>query len=100
MPKFYRYILRLALIATIASLVWHGIAALGTRFGLWDLGFGLGTMSREWAPSVFYIAIGLGLLTLVLSLLLKPRSISGLIIGALAISLPYGVKLQTDKAWS
>jgi len=100
MTQLRSNLLRLTLVVLVIALAWHGIAGLGTRFGLWDLGFGLGTMSREWAPYVFYSAMGLGALTIVLNLVIQPRGVIAILIGVLAIALPYAVKTETDSVWA
>ena len=100
MARLKATILWLTLIAVTASVLWHGIAGLGTRLGLWSLGFGLGTMSREWAPYVFYASMILGALTIILALVNPPRRITAVIVGLLAIVLPFTIKTQTDSIWA
>jgi uncharacterized protein (DUF1499 family) len=100
MSQLKSTVLILALIALATSVLWHGIAGLGVRFGFWGIRFGLGTMSREWAPNVFYMTMGLGALALALNFFIQPRRIAGFIIGVLAITVPLAAKVQTDKTWA
>jgi len=100
MTQLKSNLLRLTVVVLVIATAWHGIAGLGTRFGLWDLGFGLGTMSREWAPYVFYGAMALGALTTLLNVLVPPRGAIAIVIGALAIAVPFAVKSQTDSVWA
>ncbi|KPP83248.1 MAG: protein of unknown function DUF1499 [Oceanicaulis sp. HLUCCA04] len=44
---------------------WFAAAGLGSRFGLWDWRFGLGTMTREIGPNLLFAALGLGVLALI-----------------------------------
>lgn len=56
----------LAALAAIIAPLWFAAAGLGSRFGLWDWRFGLGTMTREIGPNLLFAAVGLGVLALVL----------------------------------
>lgn len=100
MTKFQTPILILALLALLVVPIWPGFAGLGVRFDLWSIGFGLGTLTREWWTWVRYICIGLGALTLLLTLLGSRRRITGLVIGALAIAVPIAAKVQSDRVWA
>lgn len=59
-------IIWLAALAAIAAPLWFAAAGLGSRFGLWDWRFGLGTMTREIGPNLLFAAVGLGVLALIL----------------------------------
>ncbi|SIO20293.1 Uncharacterized conserved protein, DUF1499 family [Parasphingorhabdus marina DSM 22363] len=97
MLKFRTAVLALALVAAIIVVVWPGLAGLGSRFGFWDFGFGLGTMTREWWPVIWYVSGGLGLLALILSLVLNPRKLAGLAVAVIAIGAPIAAKMQYDN---
>ncbi|WP_429911459.1 DUF1499 domain-containing protein [Glycocaulis sp.] len=56
----------LAALAAIIAPLWFAAAGLGSRIGLWDWRFGLGTMTREIGPNLLFAAVGLGALALVL----------------------------------
>lgn len=56
----------LAALAAILTPLWYAAAGLGSRVGLWDWRFGLGTMTREVGTHLLFAAIGLGALALVL----------------------------------
>lgn len=53
------------LLALVAPL-WFAAAGLGSRFGLWDWRFGLGTMTREIGPNFLFAAVGVGVIALLL----------------------------------
>ena len=105
----------IALGLAIFSVVWFAAAALGTKFGLWDWTFGLGTMTMSLGPIVAIGAVGVAVIALILSLIKAPRKrpfilsfaavlIAGgmlgrlLAIGAGAAALPPIHDVQTD--WS
>ena len=62
-----------ALGLAIFSVVWFAAAALGTKFGLWSWVFGLGTMTVRLGPIVAIGAVGVAVVSLVLSLIKSPR---------------------------
>lgn len=97
MLKFRTTVLALALVAAIAVVIWPGVAGLGSRFGMWDFGFGLGTMTREWWPVIWYLSGGLGLLVLILSLVISPRKLAGIAVAIIAIGAPIAAKMQYDN---
>ncbi len=97
MLKFRTMVLALAIIAALAVALWPGLAGLGSRFGFWDFGFGLGTMTREWWPFLWYLSGGLGLLALILSLVMSPRRLAGLAVAIMAIGIPVAAKMQYDN---
>ena len=61
------------------------LAGLGAKAGVWSWGFGLGTMTAQWARWLAMLAIGLGVVSLLLGLFLAPRSKRAIIGGALAV---------------
>lgn len=104
-----------ALALSIFSVLWFALAALGSKYGLWSWGFGLGTMTRSLGPFVGLGALGLAAVSLILALLWAPRkkptilSLAALLIsggmvgrlaamGAQAAGLPPIHDVQTD--WS
>lgn len=56
----------LTALAAILAPLWFAAAGLGSRFGLWDWRFGLGTMTREIGPNLLFAAVGLGVVALIL----------------------------------
>lgn len=62
-----------ALGVAIFSVLWFTAAALGTKFGLWNWQFGLGTMTMKLGPFVGFGAVGLAVISLVVSLIKSPR---------------------------
>jgi len=61
-------------------------AALGTRFGLWDVRFGFGTLVREYGPKLMILTLVIGLVAFILALLVKPRK--GWLLALLAMAVP------------
>lgn len=84
--RFRRWILRLTLALSILAPLTFIFAGLGSRFGLWSWQFGLGTLTREVGPLLLIITLVLGLISLLLAFLIKPRK--GLIVGLAAILIP------------
>ncbi len=104
-----------ALIAALVLPIWFVAAALGTKYGLWTYGFGLGKMTIAWGPLII-IAVGiLGVVSLIMGVVKAPRiaptilSIVALVIvflvfgrlghlGNVAKTLPPIHDVQTDWA--
>ncbi|MEM8918164.1 MAG: DUF1499 domain-containing protein [Pseudomonadota bacterium] len=97
MLKFRTMVLALAIIAALTVVLWPGLAGLGSRFGFWEFGFGLGTMTREWWPFLWYLSGGLGLLALILCLVISPRRLAGVVAAIVAIGIPVAAKMQYDN---
>jgi uncharacterized protein (DUF1499 family) len=59
---------------TLSLLVpaYFALAALGTRFALWDYKFGLGVLTFKFGPQVLMGAAGLGALALIVALIASP----------------------------
>jgi len=68
---FRHLVISLAAIVAIITPLWFAIAGLGTRFGLWEYGFGLSTMTFSWGPNLLFAAVGLGGLALVLAIIYR-----------------------------
>ncbi len=81
-----RWLLKILLGLIILAPLWFMIAALGYKWGWWDLGFSFGTMTRNIGPKLLMGTAFLGLLGLILSLAIKPRK--GLVVSLLAILVP------------
>jgi uncharacterized protein (DUF1499 family) len=64
-------VIGLAGFVAVITPAWFAIAGLGTRFGLWDYGFGLSTMTFSWGPNLLFAAVGLGGLALVLAVIYR-----------------------------
>jgi len=75
--------LKIALGLTVACPLWFAIAALGTKFGLWSFGFGLGKMTFAWGPMLLMLTIGVSLVALVIQLIKAPRR--GVILALVAL---------------
>jgi uncharacterized protein (DUF1499 family) len=90
-------LVRGALLFSLLIPAFFAYAALGSRFGLHDWRFGLGTLMRNVGPILLMAGVGLGLVALGLSLLIKPRR--GAIAALIAILIPglglgYAVHIQ------
>lgn len=75
--------LKIALGLTVACPLWFAIAALGTKFGLWSYGFGLGKMTFQWGPLLLMAATGVGVIALIIQLIKAPRR--GVILALIAV---------------
>lgn len=104
-----------ALLAAIGAVVWFGVAALGTRAGLWSWQTGLETLTLQFGPPLVWAVIGLSVAAGIAALAKAPRKrpfmmamaallVSGLTMGRLAAHegqmdrLPPLHDIQTD--WS
>ena len=104
-----------ALLAAIGAVVWFGVAALGTRAGLWGWQTGLETLTLKIGPPLVWAVIGLSIAAGLAALAKAPRKrpfmmamagllVSGLTMGRLAAHegqmdrLPPLHDIQTD--WS
>ena len=111
--KFGRILVRGGLASAIFSIFWFIVAAVGTKLGLWEYGFGLMIMTFSWGRNLVMVSVGLSILGILLCLFAAPRTqpvilglvgvlISGLIIGRLigfgqeAMRLPPIHDIQTD----
>lgn len=79
---------KLALALSAFLPVYFMIAALGTKFGIWDYKIGLGLLVFQAGMWVLGIVALAGLVSLILSLLHKPRSKGALAIATVALGLP------------
>lgn len=112
MSSLQKNALWVALVAVIAGPLWLAVAALGSKFGVWSFGFGLGKMTFQWSKYVLFAAVGICAIALILQLIKAPRrgSIFALIflmvpililgrmngVGQVAAGLPPIHDVQTD----
>lgn len=111
--KFGRTLVKGGVAIAIFSIFWFFIAAVGTKFGLWDYTFGLMNLTFNWGRNIVMTALGLSFLGIVLSMFGSPRTqpfilgligilVSGLIMGRMigfgeeAMRLPPIHDIQTD----
>jgi len=97
-----KVILRITLIIAILAPLVFVIAALGVKLGLWGLGFGLGTLTRDIGPKILMLSGALGLVSLILAGVFQPRKgfLTGLfaiIISAAGLVNLKGVKTKVAK---
>ena len=59
-------IVGLAAVLAMGVPLWFAAAGQGTKYGLWDYGFGLITMTFNIGPMLLFAALGMGVLALVL----------------------------------
>ena len=64
---------KVSLALSIFTVFWFVAAALGTKLGLWGWQFGLGTMTINWGLKLIFLALGVSVIALVLSLIKAPR---------------------------
>ncbi|HAN89039.1 MAG TPA: hypothetical protein DCQ48_06825, partial [Erythrobacter sp.] len=80
---------RLAFALALALPVYFAIAALGTKFGLWDWRTGLLTLTIKAGPILLGIVALIGLISLIVVLLRKPRK--GWLLSLIALLVPVGI---------
>jgi hypothetical protein len=81
-----------AVLALIAFLpLYFGIAALGTKFGVWGWKFGLGTLTIGGGPIVLGLLALAALVSLILAVRAKPRSNGLLAVAIIGLLLPASV---------
>jgi hypothetical protein len=79
-------LVRTAFVLALAIPVYFAYAALGSRFGLHDWRFGLGTLIRDFGPMLLMAGMGLGFLALGLAILVTPRR--GVVAAIVAALIP------------
>lgn len=62
-----------SLALSIFTVFWFIAAAVGTKLGFWGWQFGLGTMTINWGLKLIFLALGISVIALVLSLIKAPR---------------------------
>lgn len=63
-----------ALAVSIFTVLWFAIAALGTKWGFWPWQVGLGQMTIGIGPGIAMLALGLSLVSQLISLIKAPRT--------------------------
>lgn len=99
MDRIRNIFLSLALAGAVALPLWFVAAALGTRLGLWSWRFGLGTMVGTFGPFVLGTVGVIALITLAMTVLVKPRRAVGAALIAFAIPLAgfaWALKIRVD----
>jgi uncharacterized protein DUF1499 len=62
-----------SLALSIFTILWFIIAALGTKLGLWNWQVGLGLMTINWGLKLIFVALGVSVIAVILSLIKAPR---------------------------
>lgn len=83
--KFRDGLHRIALLAAVITPLIFIAAALGSKFGIWDWSFGLGTLSQGVGVKMLAACAGLGVLSVLATLVIRPRK--GWWIGILALAV-------------
>jgi len=107
-----KWVLKVTLIVAVLAPLTFLIAAIGVKLGLWGVGFGFGKLTLKLGPLMLLLSGVLGLVSLVLAAVFKPRkgfftaglalmvAIAGIgkivAIKAKADSLPYIHDITTD----
>lgn len=92
----------LALAVSLFAVLWFAAAALGTKFGLWNWQFGLSVMTVQIGPVLMYVAAGLSVLALIISLISAPRkrafmiAFGAVLVSSLALGRVAGYKSQEE----
>jgi uncharacterized protein (DUF1499 family) len=101
MASIRDFIVRLALIVALCVPVYFLIAALGTKFGLFDWTLGFVRMTFMWGAPILIGAAGLAMLAFGLSLLVAPRrgaltALMALIVPLAGLSYAFYVRQQAQ----
>jgi fatty-acyl-CoA synthase len=92
---------RLILILALLLPVYFAAAALGSRFGIFDWKFGLGTMIIQWGPLLIIGVLAVAVLTLIATLVKAPRkgwrsALVAVLIPAVALGYLGWVRAQSE----
>ncbi len=93
----------LVLFLAILLPFWFMAAGLGYKYGVWDLGFALGTMTRDLGPNIAFGIGGAAILLLLLGLLRSPRvkivilALASMLIVALVLGRLQGFSLTAQS---
>ncbi|MDA8708314.1 DUF1499 domain-containing protein [Hellea sp.] len=96
-----RWFGRLTLALTIFTPLYFIVAALGTKFGLFTMRFGFGKLTYAWSKHVLMALAIAGLVSLLLSIFIKPRKGFGVAAAALIIAIAgmgYGAGVSKKAA--
>lgn len=85
MDGFRDFLVRLALAASLALPIYFIVAALGTKYNLWDWRFGFGQLTFSWGPKVILGVAGLAVAALLAALIVPPRRGRRLALAALIL---------------
>lgn len=92
---------RLILILALLLPVYFAVAALGSRFGIFDWKFGLGTMIIQWGPRLIIGVLAVAVLILIATLVKAPRkgwrsAVVAVLIPAAALGYLGWVRAQSE----
>lgn len=93
--KVRTWVLRLTLLLAILGPLTFIVAGLGSKFGLWDWRFGLGTLTRQLGPIVLGASALMGVVSLLLAFIIRPRK--GFVIGLAALVVPVLAFIQLQN---
>lgn len=96
-----RFLIRAALLLSLATPLYFMAAALGVKFGLWHWRTGLGTLIVGWGPWLLGAALLLAVIALIAALARRPREGVGLALVALlipALGLGYLYQLRAKSS--
>lgn len=93
--KVRTWVLRLTLLLAILGPLTFIVAGLGSKFGLWDWRFGLGTLTRKLGPIVLGASALMGVVSLLLAFIIRPRK--GFVIGLAALVVPVLAFIQLQN---
>ncbi len=91
-------LIKLSLTLSLLVPIWFVLAAKGSTWGWWSWQTGLMKLTMGWGIKLMMIAAVLALITLLMTLIIKPRS--GIIIAIIALLIPvsgmvYGNQIKT-----
>lgn len=97
-----KWILRLAVALAIITPIWFMLAALGSKWGLWDWTIGLGKMTFQMGPKLLMLTLAMGVVALLSTFMVKPRKGLGaaalaILVGAGGLFFAGSVKAKADR---
>jgi len=94
-----RWVARAAWALAVLTPLVFVVAALGAKLGVWSWQFGLGTLTRTVGTNMLFATLAVGVVSLLLAVVIKPRLKRGLAAGIVATAvglagLAYGASVR------
>ncbi len=99
--QYKNILLKLSITLSLLVPVWFALAAKGSTWGWWSWQTGLMKLSMGWGIKLMMLAAVLAVITLLVSIFIKPRN--GIILAIIALLIPvsgmvYGKQIRTKAA--
>lgn len=98
LQKLRKWLVRIALGLAILTPIYFAVAALGSKFGIWDWRYGFKLMTG-YGPNLLKTAAAIAAFSVIFAVFVKPRK--GVIVSLLALAVPlsflvYGKNVRTN----